>query len=556
MTTRSLCLCFALALAPLASCDGADTGETLECPSDPGPFTLANSRVTGTVGLEALPESPLTKGDAIVLRGTAQHEDGLAIRQVLVAGVSAELNEFNFQRWTASLTYEDLVLAAEPDASGDVVVEADAIDACGNRYPFQTFTLAVDLTPNIDIDQLTLTAAYPGERESLPANESAAAALTITATGRADGARVALHAASGRFQGVNAAGEVVLVAQPGTDTATATALYYADTSGDVVLTASAEDVVASAVVTAAAAPVFAPSEATLVPGASMSALIVTDGVLDFCQASPTTGLEVRQDGAAIGTSAVHMERDALGRYQLEVVGLASAKEDASVTISCRDEYGQAGSGAFTLTVTDPPPDVVVDGLELGIAVPQDRDHLPADGSASAVVTITATGASPGNAQVAISASNGAFQGGASGVTLAATGDGTATSTVLFTPNAAGTAVLTATYPSGAVAVLTIPVVAGPRIAPAGATLLAGTGLDVAVLTNGELDGCQATPSASLSAEAFDGTPIGAAPTPVGDGDQAIHVAAADDAEDGASLTLTCRDVWGQYAAATFTAATP
>ena len=548
-----------LALAPLAACDSADSGETLSCPSDPGPFTLAKSRVTGTVSLEALPDAPLSKGDSIVVRGTAIHEDGLAIRQVVVAGVAAELNEFNFQRWTVTLTYEDLVLAGTPDAAGAVPVEADAIDACGNRYPFQTFTLPVDLTPNINITELTVTATYPGERSSLPSNQSAGAALTITASGRAGGAHVALYAASGKFQGVNAAGEVVLVAEPGTDVATATALFYADTAGAVVITATAEDVLASTVVTAAARPVFAPGQAELVPGASFRALIVTDGVLDFCQASPTQGIAVRQDGSDIGTAAAAMERDEAGRYVLEVAGLADAKEDDSVTVTCRDEYGQSGSGMFTLTVTNPPSDIVVDGLTLELAIPQGRDHLPADGSATAAVSVSATG-NPANAHVILTASNGALVGAGAdgGVTLAATGDGEAGATVLFTPNGAGTAVITAAYSTGATAVTTVPVVASPRLAPAGATLYAGTGLDVAVLTNGEIASCQATPSASILVTTLDGGEVTAAPTAIGDGpgDQAVHIEAAPDAEDGASITLTCQDVWGQFASATFTATAP
>ncbi|PKN55106.1 MAG: hypothetical protein CVU56_23000 [Deltaproteobacteria bacterium HGW-Deltaproteobacteria-14] len=552
-------LALALALAPLAACDAADAGEALSCPSDPGPFTLAQSRVTGTVALEALPDAPLSKGDTIVIRGTANHEDGLAIRQVVVAGVAATLNAFNFQRWTVTLSYQDLVLAGTPDAGGQVPVEAAAVDACGNRYPFEAFTLPVDLTPNIAITDLTVTATYPGERSSLPSNESAAAALTITATGRAGGAHVALHAASGKLQGVNAAGEVLLVAQPGTDVATATALFYADTPGAVVITATAEGALGSTVVTAAARPVFAPSRAVLVPSASLLALIVTDGVLDSCQASPTTGLAVRQDGSDIGTAAVAMERNELGRYQLEVAGLAGAKQADSVTVTCRDEYGQSGSGTFTLTVTNPPSDIVVDDVSLAIAVPQGRDHLPADGTATAVVTVAATG-NPANARVILTASNGVLQGIGldGGVTLGATGDGEAGATVLFTPNAAGTAVITAAYSTGATAITTVPVVAAPRLAPAGATLYAGTGLDVAVLTSGEIAGCQATPSASITVTTLDGGDVTAAPTAIGDGPggQAVHVEAAPDAEDGASITLTCQDVWGQFASATFTATAP
>lgn len=555
---RALALAIALLLAAASGGCDADEGEAVECPSDPGPFTLATSRVTGTVSLDEPPEEPISRGDSVVVRGTANHEDGLAIREVVVAGVSAERVEFNFKQWSATIAYEHVVLAAPANAQGQVVVEAVAIDACGNRYPFQTFALPVDQTPNLKVDALAIAVAYPGDRVTLPSNASAAATLTVTAVGRAAGARVTLAASSGRFQGVNASGQVVLVREDDEGAASATALFYADAPGIAVITATVEDQLATALVVAAAPPQLAPDRATLVPGASVEVLALTDGELARCQASPSESFEVWHGGAAIGAAAAAMERSEDGRYRLELRALAEAAEDDALTLTCVDEYGQAGSGEYALVVANPPPDVVVEGLTIDVSVPQGRDHLPASGSAAAVVTVTGEGEAA-NARVAVAASSGALAGAqADGTVVLAGGGGAAAATLLFTADAPGTVVLTASFGTSAFAVETVEVVAAPRLAPGGGTLLAGTSLDVVVLTRGEIASCQASPSAGITALAGSGAVIGAAPTAVGDGagDQLVTIEVDADAEEGDTLTLTCSDVWGQFASGTFAAAAP
>src|SRR5690606_22165520 len=115
--------------------------------------------------------------DTLVVRGTALHADGLAIREVLVGGVSAERTKFNFKQWAATLSYQDLVLASEPNDDGEVTVQVSAIDACGLQIPFAELQVPIDLTPNADFETLELHVAYAQDRGFIPADGSAVAVL-------------------------------------------------------------------------------------------------------------------------------------------------------------------------------------------------------------------------------------------------------------------------------------------------------------------------------------------------------------------------------------------
>jgi len=356
MTATRLALA-ALAALALAACDGAAGVDTLDCPADPGPFTLATSRVTGTVALDAPLAAPLTRGDTVVLRGTAHHEDQLALREVLVAGVSATRTTFNFGEWSASLRYEDLVLTAAPDADGNVTVPVDAIDACGLRYPITTLSLPVDLTPDLDLDTLTLTATYPGEHASIPANGTAPVTLTVVATGRAAGAAVTLAAPSGHLQGTSAASRVILLADPNDpEVASATALFYATTPGTVVLTATAEDLLATAFVTAAAAPVIAPAGATLTPGASLDLAILTDGELASCQATPSATLTATTADDTPITAAPTAVAAGPGDAAVHLAVAPEAADGDALTLTCADVWGQFAAATFTVSAPEAEPE--------------------------------------------------------------------------------------------------------------------------------------------------------------------------------------------------------
>lgn len=353
MSTRKklLPLALAVALAALApACDDL-RGDELACPKESGPFTAATSRVRGTVALDAVPTAPLGPGESVIVRGTANHLDGLAIRTIRVAGVAAELGSFNFGDWSVTLPYEAVVLVAPANAQGQVVVEAVAIDACNRSYPFATFALPVDQTPQLRVDDLQLTAAYPGERGFIPADASAAVTLTVEATGRAANAKVTLATddPQGAFQGVDDDGRVTLSGGDPEEPARATVIFYAGSPGGHVITARVEDKLASVVVRAAGAPVVSPDRATLVAGSGLDALVTAGGDLRSCQVTDRGGFSVTSaDGTAITAAPTAFERvdDA---YRLAIATDPDANETEELTILCLDAYGQIGAGRYTLT---------------------------------------------------------------------------------------------------------------------------------------------------------------------------------------------------------------
>lgn len=77
-----------------------DSPASMDCPSSTGPFRMEDSRITGSIAFDPSGE-PLGRGDSLFVSGTAFHEDGLAIREVRIAGVAAARDEFNFARWSA-----------------------------------------------------------------------------------------------------------------------------------------------------------------------------------------------------------------------------------------------------------------------------------------------------------------------------------------------------------------------------------------------------------------------------------------------------------------------
>ncbi|HRE89852.1 MAG TPA: hypothetical protein PK095_12010, partial [Myxococcota bacterium] len=247
-----------IAALALMGCDAEDTEQvSAKCPDEAGPFTLDRSRISGSVEFDP-PDDPLGRGDTLVIAGTAFHEDGLAIREVRVAGVLAQRDAFNFGRWTATVSYEAIVSAAETD-NGQVALEAVAIDACGARYPFTRFVVPVDPTPDIDVSSLTVSVEYPQELGFVPASGTTPAVVRIVGGGRAVGAVVSLTVDRGTLAGPDEEGKVVLAGAAGeVETGSATLLYYGAGAGTATIVATVEDKVAVALVLVGGAPSLAP----------------------------------------------------------------------------------------------------------------------------------------------------------------------------------------------------------------------------------------------------------------------------------------------------------
>lgn len=64
----------------------------------------------------------------VTIRGTARHDSRITIRQIVVQGVLATNDGFNYSTWSAVLPIATLLSMTNPD--GNVQVSVQATDAC------------------------------------------------------------------------------------------------------------------------------------------------------------------------------------------------------------------------------------------------------------------------------------------------------------------------------------------------------------------------------------------------------------------------------------------
>jgi len=334
-----------------AGCSDLDQPTEVACPDERGPFELGEGRVSGTLEFDA-PDKPLSRGDVLTVHGTAHHEDGLAIREVRVAGVAAQRDEFNFESFSVEVPYQNVASAGPLTEQGQVTFEAVAIDACGNRYPFAVATVDVDPTPTVAVDELALEVSYPSERGFLPADGTTPALVTITGAGRAVGAVVRVSASGGELKNVDDSGDVVLSAPAGTtDSGSATVLFYGTEPGTVTITALVEDKLASGLIEVAGPPAFAPERATLVPGMSLDVTVEAAGEDVTCRATVDEDLQVLVDGTPLDIEPVSVQADEDGVRTLSLEASAEPLgSGSSVVVTCEDVYGQSGTGRYTLSL--------------------------------------------------------------------------------------------------------------------------------------------------------------------------------------------------------------
>ena len=363
MNTRfsSISIFVVIGLVPFAACDDSGSEPSnADCPTEDGPFSLDQSRISGSVEYDP-PEEPLGRGDTLLITGTAFHEDGLAIREVRVAGALATRDAFNFGRWTATVSYEAVVSAAPTSSQGQVALTAVAVDACGVRYPFTSFVVPVDPTPDIDVATLTVSIEYPQELTFVAANGTAPAIITIAGTGRSVGAVVSVQVDSGELRGLDEAGQVVLAGASGQlANGSANLLFYGSAGGTATIVATVEDKLAVGLVRVAASPSLAPRTATLVAGSSISIEVSGQGDVT-CSASVAPDLAITWSDATIDTEPTLIEpSESGGRELVATATLEPTADETEVVVTCSDAYGQTGTGRYRLGAdpgfTEPEPD--------------------------------------------------------------------------------------------------------------------------------------------------------------------------------------------------------
>ncbi|HEU4729893.1 MAG TPA: hypothetical protein VFT22_18480 [Kofleriaceae bacterium] len=311
------------------------------CDPDPSaPDCTPEASVTGRV--ISGPTDQLVDKDLRV-RGVAAHSRGLAIRRILVAGIAASNDGFNFDNWSATLPID--TLAGMARTATPVTIGVSAIDACERTFALDSFMVNVDPTPGVRVTELKIASQISSGLDYIPANGSVPALLTITGNADAAHAVVTLSASTGTFTG--APGNQVTLEGDGSAPATATVLYAATTpsSEAVLITASAKGQLAQTSVRVAGPPTLIPGSATLAPGQDVAVTVQTQGTVQACQATPAQGITITSGGDLM---AIPGGIDSNGDHLIDITILAAdpLTAAASSTITCRDPYGQFSTGTY------------------------------------------------------------------------------------------------------------------------------------------------------------------------------------------------------------------
>ncbi|MCA9622445.1 MAG: hypothetical protein KC731_25660, partial [Myxococcales bacterium] len=139
--------------------------------------------------IDALGDRPVT--EALVVTGGVVHKRGFAVHRVTVLDEAAENVEFNFTRWSATLSAE--TLKARRNGDGMLTVDATAVDTCGNEQSADVTIKLVEPVASLAFAE----PGIPGGESFLPADGTTPATLELTANAEAAGATVSLQVSGG-----------------------------------------------------------------------------------------------------------------------------------------------------------------------------------------------------------------------------------------------------------------------------------------------------------------------------------------------------------------------
>jgi hypothetical protein len=302
--------------------------------------------VRGTVTILGI-ETDLVRTDLLV-RGTAEHPGGLAIRNIDVSGVQADNLDFNFNQWEALVAF-DRLLALDAELTGTVVLEVTSRDSCNVRTQLGVFQVDIDPDPALFVERLGLEVTLPTVASYLPATGNLSALVTVTANPEAAGAVVVLDTSLGTFDSGN---DLVLLGAGNADAAATTFLSSAE-PGVALVTATGETQLDQASVVFAGAPTLIPGGGSVATGQTIRVTVFTDGVIETCQATPATGAMVVSGGQNLTASPGGTDDTGDGRIDIDITATEDLVEDGEVTVVCADVFGQAGTGTYQLVANDP-----------------------------------------------------------------------------------------------------------------------------------------------------------------------------------------------------------
>lgn len=319
-----------LAIIAIAGCDSDPTE-----PTCPGTGTVTGGVISG--------QTDQTVETDLVVRGVATDTSGLTIRRVLVAGIPALNNGFNFEQWSATIPIDTLAGMARLAGSTTATVDVQAINACDVMSDLGSFTVTVDPTPGVRVTSLTFNPPIiPSGLGYVPANGAISAELQLVANPDAAGATATLDTSVGMFS----PGNTVRLEGDGTAQATATVLFSAmtPTSQVALITATAKGQLAHTTVQVAGPPTLIPGTATLTSGQAIGVTIQTPGTIEECHATPATGLTIKAGADGSGPDLMTTGTGDIRAFL--VTADASVTTAVSSTVTCRDPYGQTTSAVY------------------------------------------------------------------------------------------------------------------------------------------------------------------------------------------------------------------
>jgi len=315
------------------------------CDAMPAPVcTESNGGIaaTITVAKTVLPAS----GD-VVVRGTITAASDITLYKVLVAGIAANNDGFDFDSFDATIPYATLQSLAS-GSSGKAHLKVTAVTNCSAPGGFLEIG-SVDV-PVIGkaVTSLSLTPVTPGTA-ALTTSPAGSMTFELLANPEATGATVVVSTSLGTVNGQQST--TVTLSGDGTAQARAMFVLVADATKEgtakVIATAPNTEPKTYAVKTVAP-PRFVQGAVALVPGTIRISISSSDNIAS-CTATAAPHVSVMSGPNDLTATNVVTDLNNDGRPDIDITTDSSATAPtATTTITCFDTLGQFVSGTFAL----------------------------------------------------------------------------------------------------------------------------------------------------------------------------------------------------------------
>lgn len=276
------------------------------------------------------------------VKGTADHTGDLTIQRITVGGIEVKKDGFNFNTWSVVVPL-GVLLDLPPDDNGDRLVPVMATDTC-----FRDFTTDFPIRAALPIESIIVDAKYPDGEAYIPATGKFGATVTIAASPSAAGEKVTLQSSEGGVFAGSIGNQIGLAGDGKTD-ATATVLFTSTQVGDVFVSAKIDSLTSNVKkIRVVGAPALFPSTSSLIAKQTVRIAVVTDGRVESCQATPSKYMTIKSGDVDLMAMPGATDVDNDGTIDIDITGADTVDMQSTVSITCRDPFGQTASGTYTV----------------------------------------------------------------------------------------------------------------------------------------------------------------------------------------------------------------